>query len=86
MPDPLMYKQDYFVVLETNQPEQFFTAEELLEKLKGILQKLESENLPSDLRSFDSPEAQAKYLIDTSCDLDIGLGQYLQWYAVRLEK
>jgi hypothetical protein len=25
-------------------------------------------------------------LIDTSCELDVGLGQYLQWYAVRLEK
>jgi Protein CHLORORESPIRATORY REDUCTION 7 len=86
MPDSLMYSQDNFVVLETNQPEQFLTAEELFEKLKGILQSMESENFPSDLRSFDSVDAQAKYLIDTSCELDIGIGQYLQWYAVRLEK
>jgi hypothetical protein len=86
MPDPLMYQQDYFVVLETNQPEQFLSAEELLEKLKGILQKLKVEDLPLDLRSFQSIEAQAKHLIDTSCELDIGVGQYLQWYAVRLEK
>ncbi len=86
MPDPLMYSQDYFVVLETNQPEQFLTALELLEKLKGILQNLETEDLMPDLRSFNLPEEQAKYLIDTSCELDIGPGQYLQWYAVRLEK
>jgi hypothetical protein len=25
-------------------------------------------------------------LLDTSCNLDVGPGEYLQWYAVRLEK
>ncbi|WP_017653530.1 chlororespiratory reduction protein 7 [Fortiea contorta] len=86
MPDPLMYQQDNFVVLETNQPEQFMTAFELLEKLKIALQKLSFSELPPDLQKFATVEAQAKYLIDTSCELDIGPGQYLQWYAVRLEK
>ncbi|MGH8000609.1 MAG: chlororespiratory reduction protein 7 [Brasilonema sp.] len=86
MSDPLMYQQDYFVVLETNQPEQFLSASELSEKLKGILEQLKFEDLPRDLHSFDSIEAQAKYLIDTSCELDVGSGKYLQWYAVRLEK
>ncbi|MBP5973459.1 chlororespiratory reduction protein 7 [Brasilonema sp. CT11] len=86
MPDSLMYQQDYFVVLETNQPEQFLSALELLEKLKEILHKLKFEDLPPDLQSLDSVETQAKYLIDTSCELDVGSGQYLQWYAVRLEK
>jgi len=81
-----MYQQDDFVVLETNQPEQFLTASELLEKLKKVLQKLNLEDLPQDLRSINSVEAQAQYLLDTSCELDIGVGQYLQWYAVRLEK
>lgn len=81
-----MYQQDNFVVLETNQPEQFMTASELLEKLKKILQQLNFQDLPQDLRSFNSVEAQAQYLLDTSCELDIGVGQYLQWYAVRLEK
>ena len=86
MPDSLMYQQDDFVVLETNQPEQFLTASELLEKLKKVLQKLNFEDLPQDLRSINSVEAQARYLLDTSCELDVGVGQYLQWYAVRLEK
>jgi hypothetical protein len=86
MPDPLMYSQDYFVVLETNQPEQILSALELQEKLKNVLKNMEAEDLMPDLRSFNSPEEQAKYLIDTSCELDVGLGQYLQWYAVRLEK
>lgn len=86
MPNFSMYQQDNFVLLETNQPEQFLTASELLEKLKQILQQINFEDLPPDLRSLDTVEARAKYLIDTSCELDVGVGQYFQWYAVRLEK
>ena len=86
MPNSLMYQEDDFVVLETNQPETFLTSSELLEKLKQTLQQLKEEDLPHDLKKIDSPEAQAKYLLDTSCELDLGPGQYLQWYAVRLEK
>ncbi|MCP6759318.1 MAG: chlororespiratory reduction protein 7 [Fischerella sp. CENA71] len=86
MPDNLMYQQDNFVVLETNQEEQFLTASELLEKLTDVLQQLNPQDLPPDLRSLDSIEKRAKYLLDTSCELDVGLGKYLQWYAVRLEK
>ncbi|KAF3888876.1 MULTISPECIES: CRR7 family NDH-1 assembly protein [Nostocales] len=86
MPDSLMYSQDYFVVLETNQPEQFLTALELLEKLKNVLHNIKIEDLTPDLRALNSSEERAKYLIDTSCELDVGQGQYLQWYAVRLEK
>jgi len=85
MPDPLMYQEDNFVVLEPNQPEQFLTATELLEKLKEVLSQRQ-QNLPPELQKFNSIEAQAKYLIDTSCDLDLEPGQFLQWYAVRLEK
>ncbi|WP_413199142.1 chlororespiratory reduction protein 7 [Nostoc piscinale] len=86
MPDSLMYQQDNFVVLETNQPEQFLTASELFDKLKTVLQTLSSQDLPPDLQNIESLEARVQYLIDTSCELDVGAGQYLQWYAVRLEK
>ncbi|WP_375498089.1 chlororespiratory reduction protein 7 [uncultured Nostoc sp.] len=86
MPDSLMYQQDHFVVLETNQPEQFLTQSELLEKLKTTLQQLVIQDLPPDLQKFDTAEAQAQHLLDTTCELDIAPGQYLQWYAVRLEK
>ncbi len=85
MPDSLMYQEDNYVVLETNQPEKFLTSSELLEKLKETLQQLKEE-LPHDVKKIDSLQAQAEYLLDTSCELDIGPGQYLQWYAVRLEK
>ncbi|MBW4497966.1 MAG: chlororespiratory reduction protein 7 [Oscillatoria princeps RMCB-10] len=85
MADPLIYQEDHFVVLETNQPEQFLTAAELLEKLKAILANRQHD-LPQDLQKFTSTDAQAKYLLDTSCSLDVGPGEFLQWYAVRLEK
>ena len=80
-----LYDEDTFVVLETNQPEQFLTAVELLEKLKAVLSQ-EHEDLPQDVQKFSSVEEQAKYLIDTYCELDVGPGKFLQWYAVRLEK
>ncbi len=85
MSDPLMYQQDVFVVLEANQPEQFLAAAELLAKLKEILVQRQ-QDLPQELQKFTSVEDQAQYLMDTSCEFDLGPGQYLQWYAVRLEK
>lgn len=85
MPDPLMYQQDAFVVLEPNKQEQFLTAVELLEKLQKILTQRQ-DDLPQELQKFISVETQAQHLLDTSCELDVGPGQYLQWYAVRLEK
>lgn len=85
MSDPLMYQQDAFVVLEPNQSEQFLTPAELLDKLKNLLMERQ-ENLPQDLKKFTSVDAQAQYLMDTSCEFDLSPGQYLQWYVVRLEK
>ncbi|WP_377476158.1 MAG: chlororespiratory reduction protein 7 [Microcoleus anatoxicus] len=80
-----LYDEDTFVVLETNQPEQFLTVAELLEKLRVILASPQEE-LPPDVQKISSVEEQAKYLINTYCELDVGPGKFLQWYAVRLEK
>jgi hypothetical protein len=85
MADSLIYQEDHFVVLETNQPEQFLTAAEMLEKLRSILAQRQ-EGLPPDLQKFSTVAEQAQHLIDTACDLEMEAGQYLQWYAVRLEK
>lgn len=85
MPDSIMYQQDHFVVLEANQPEQILTASELLVKLKVTLAHRQND-LPRDVQKFSTIEAQAKYLLETSCELDLEPGQFLQWYAVRLEK
>jgi Protein CHLORORESPIRATORY REDUCTION 7 len=85
MSNPLLYEQNLFVVLEPNLPEQFLEPIELLVKLKEIL-ATRQDGLPRDLQKFTDIEAQAQYLMETSCELSLDPGQYLQWYAVRLEK
>ncbi|MEA5508553.1 chlororespiratory reduction protein 7 [Crocosphaera sp. UHCC 0190] len=85
MPDSIMYQEDGFVVLEPDQPEQFLTAEELLEKLKAIL-LTRQDDLPRELVKIPSVEGQAQYLMENFCDLDVGPDSYLQWYVVRLQK
>lgn len=78
-----MFQEDAYVLLETNQPEQILTPEELLEKLKAIL-ATRQDDLPQDVQKFSSLEEQAKYLRESSCELDVGSDGYLQWYVVRL--
>ena len=84
MPDQLMYSEDMYVVLETGQPEQFLNATEMLARLESLLQQYPEQ--ASDLQHLPTLAAKAQHLLKTSCELDIGEGQYLQWYAVRLEK
>jgi Protein CHLORORESPIRATORY REDUCTION 7 len=81
----LLNQEDYFVILETNQPEQILTAAETLAKLEAILASRQ-DDLPRGLEAFPTPAAQAQNLLDTVCELAMGPGEYLQWYAVRLEK
>ena len=85
MPDSIMFQEDAYVVLETNQPEEILTPQELLEKLKAVLNQRQ-DDLPRDLQKFTSVEEQAQYLMETACELDVGPEGYLQWYVVRLEK
>jgi len=85
MPDPIMYQEDGYIVLETNQPEQFMDLAELKAKLVNLLQQSEV-IIPRELEQFESPELQAQHLIDNYFELDIGTDQYLQWYVARLEK
>jgi Protein CHLORORESPIRATORY REDUCTION 7 len=85
MPDSIMYHEDAFIVLESDKPEIFMTAEELKAKLQQALQSPDID-MPRELTKFDSVEQQAQHLIDNYFELDIGDGKYLQWYVVRLEK
>jgi len=85
MPDPIMYQEDGYVVLESDQPEQFLNATELQAKLVDLL-LLEEVIIPRELEQFDSTESQAKHLVDNYFELDIGADKYLQWYVVRFEK
>lgn len=72
-------------MLETNQPEVILTAAELNEKLRSILVARQND-LPADVKQAGEIEAQIRYLIDTTCELSMAPGEYLQWYAIRLEK
>lgn len=85
MPDPRLYESDTFVLLEPDQDEQFLSRSELLEKLTALLSQRQ-DDLPRDLQRFSALAEQAEYLLDTSCELDMGPGAFLQWYVVRLEK
>jgi hypothetical protein len=85
MPDPRLYESDTFVLLEPDQAEQFVTRAELLAKLEAVLSQRQ-DDLPRDLQRFSTLPEQAEYLLDTSCELDVGPGAFLQWYVVRLEK
>jgi Protein CHLORORESPIRATORY REDUCTION 7 len=85
MPDSIMYQEEAYVLLEPNQPEQLLTPIELLDRLKAVL-AVRQDDLPSDLRRFSDLEVQARHLMETSCELDVEPGQFLQWYVVRLEK
>ncbi|WP_107670041.1 chlororespiratory reduction protein 7 [Cyanothece sp. BG0011] len=85
MPDSIMYQEDGFVVLETDQPEQILTPQELLEKLKAIL-STRQDDLPKELEKLTTIDEQAQYLMENFCDLDMGSDDYLQWYVIRLEK
>ncbi|WP_267383406.1 chlororespiratory reduction protein 7 [Cyanobacterium sp. uoEpiScrs1] len=85
MVDSILYQENTFVVLETDQPEQIFTTQELLEKLKKVLLTCQ-DNLPRDLKKLTLIDEQAEFLKNNFCELDVGPDNYLQWYAIRLEK
>ena len=83
MPNPIMYQEDGYVVLETDRPEEFMTYDELQAKLVNLLSEV---TVPRELEQFDSVRDQARHLIENYFELDIGADKYLQWYVVRLEK
>ena len=85
MADPIMYREDGYIVLEADLSEQFMSAEELQLKLEQLLSSEEVE-IPRELLKFDSLTQQANYLRDNYFELDIGENKFLQWYVVRLEK
>lgn len=74
MPDAIMYQEEAYVVLETHQPEQFLSPEELLLKLMAILRS-RPDDLPRELQKFSTLEEQAQHLRDNYCELDCEPGQ-----------
>jgi len=82
MSDPLIRAVDHYVVLEPGEPERLLSAAETLDWLQIWLQRLEL--LPQDLQSEPSLSSAAQRLIDTACELEVGRGLSVQWFAVRL--
>ena len=82
--DRALYSEEHYVVLETDQPETLLTRNELRDKLRLLFQK-EPDLIPEDVRLL-APKNQVQSLLDTVCELKLDPGQYLQWYAIRLEK
>ncbi|WP_309737773.1 chlororespiratory reduction protein 7 [Chamaesiphon sp. OTE_20_metabat_361] len=85
MSDSLMFNNEAYVVLETDSPEQILTPAEMSAKLQEIVIKF-ADDLPIDVQQISGVNERVKYLLDTSCELDLAPGEYLQWYAIRLEK
>ena len=85
MADSIMYQEDGYVVLESDQAERFMTTAELQAKLVKLL-LLDKVLVPRELEKFDSVDLQAEHLLENYFELDIGADKYLQWYVVRLEK
>lgn len=85
MADPIMHQEDGYVVLESDQSEQFLSGEQLQLKLEKLLTSNDVE-IPRELNKFDSLAEKASYLRDNYFELDIGENKFLQWYVVRLEK
>lgn len=84
MADSIMYQEDGYVVLETNQPEELMTESELLKKIEAVLAN--QSDLPRDIAKFETTQAQAKYLLHNYCEFNADDDNYLQWYVVRWEK
>lgn len=83
MSDPLLRELDHYVVLASGAGERILTAGDTLEWLADHLRGLES--VPADLADLADPREQARRLLDTACELELGPGLAIQWFAVRLE-
>ncbi len=82
-----MYREDAYVLLDSNNPEEeILSAAELGNRLRQVLQALPPDELPRDLQKLPDLEARVRALMTDACELDVGAGNYLQWYAIRLEK
>jgi hypothetical protein len=83
MSDPLLRELDHYVVLEPGAAETILTTAETLDWLEARLGAMEAP--PADLAALDGPRERARRLLETACELEIGPGLTVQWFAVRLE-
>lgn len=87
MPDPIMYREDAYVLLDSERPaEELLSADELRDRLRQALEALPPDEIPRDLQRLATLDDRVRALMSDACELDVGAGRYLQWYVVRLEK
>jgi hypothetical protein len=81
-----LYSESYFVVLTGGQPEEILSAAELEAKLAAVLVSYPVLELPRPVQKRVTIADRVRLLIDTTCELTFEDGEFMQWYAVRLEK
>ena len=84
MPDHL-FDENHYVLLMPDCPEEFVSAEELADFLAKILEAY-PEAADADVMQFPTVSERVQRLVQTTCELEIGPGESVQWYAVRLNK
>lgn len=84
MTDLLMHQNEHYVVLTPGAPERFCTEEELREQLGELL--AQTEELSPELAAYPTIPERVQYLLDTGCRWEWGADEFIEWYAVRLEK
>lgn len=85
MTDPRLYEQNNFVLLESGRPEEILTVDELKEKLAHFIETY-PDDVPEDIATVEGIDQQVQSLVDSYCELTLGPSQFVQWFAIRLEK
>ena len=80
-----LFDENHYVLLMHNCPEEFVTAAELATFLGKLLEAYPAA-LDADVMAFPTAAERVERLMQTTCELDIGPGESVQWYAVRLNK
>jgi len=83
MSDPLIRELDHYVVLEPGAGERILSAAETRSWLAFHLETLTQ--LSPDLAGLPGTRERAERLLETACELELGPGRTIQWFAVRLE-
>tara|TARA_Y100001970_G_C14230113_1_gene858056 strand:+ start:1181 stop:1444 length:264 start_codon:yes stop_codon:yes gene_type:complete len=83
MSDPLIRSCDYYVVLEPGKEEKILDVKATISWLKLWLEKMKELNTYKNM-NFDS-NISAEDLIESTCELSVGPGFIIKWYAVRIE-
>jgi hypothetical protein len=72
-----------YVLLETGQDERFLSDTELMDYLRPLIAQQEA--LAGEPLAGEALEKVLHHVVDTTCEIGFGPGQYLQWYETTLD-